>query len=219
MRYKRLGRTGLKVSAFCLGGVPLGLTADEKASFAILDRCLELGVSFIDTANIYGYGRSEEIIGRWLASRGRRDEIVLASKVRSRMGERPNQVGASRYAIFQQLEGSLRRLQTDHLDLYWIHAWDPETPIEEILSTLNDLVRTGKVRYIGASNFAAWQLAKSLWASDKHGWESFVVLQPPYSLTDRAIEAEIIPFCADQGIGIVSYNPLAKGVFAGRYAE
>lgn len=219
MRYKRLGRTGLKVSAFCLGCVPLGLTADEQASFAILDRCLDLGVNFLDTANIYGFGRSEEIIGRWLASRGHRDEIVLATKVGSRMGEGPNQAGASRYAIFQEIEASLRRLRTDHLDLYWIHRWDPDTPIEESLSALDDLVRMGKVRYLGASNFAAWELAKSLWASDRHGWERFVALQPPYSLTDRRIEAEIIPFCADQGLGVVSYNPLAKGVFTGRYTE
>lgn len=219
MRYARLGRTGLKVSVFCLGGVPFGLNVDEETAFGILDRCLDLGVNFIDTANIYGRGRSEEVIGKWMASRGRREEIVLASKVRLPMGQRPNQVGASRYAIFQQIEASLRRLQTDHLDIYWIHAWDPETPIEETLSALDDLVRMGKVRYIGASNFAAWQLTKSLWASDVHGWERFECLQPRYGLTHREIEAEIMPLCADQQIGIVPYNALAGGLFSGKYIE
>jgi aryl-alcohol dehydrogenase-like predicted oxidoreductase len=135
------------------------------------------------------------------------------------MGERPNQVGASRYAIFQQVHGSLRRLRTDHLDIYWIHRWDPETPIAETISALDDLVRMGKVRYIGASNFFAWQLAKSLWASDVHGWERFECLQPRYGLSHRDIEVEVLPLCADQQVGVVPYNALAGGLFSGKYVE
>ena len=148
MQYRRLGRTGLKVSAFCLGGDPFGLNTIGKIAFDILDRAYELGINFLDTANAYGRGQSEDIIGRWLASRGSRNDIVLASKVRAAMGPGPNQVGVSRYAIFQQIEGSLRRLRTDHLDIYWVHRWDPDTPIEETRRALDDLVRAGKVRQV-----------------------------------------------------------------------
>jgi len=217
MEYRRLGRTGLKVSPICLGCMTFGREIDQETSFAIMDHAFANGINFFDTANVYSLGISEEITGKWIKERGRRDQIVLATKVRGKMGDGPNDQGLSRHHIMQQIEASLRRLQTDYVDLYQVHSWDPETPLDETLSTLNDLVRQGKVRYLGASNFAAWQLCKALWISDVHGWARFDCLQPPYSLVRRGIEQEILPFCADQGIGVIPYSPLAGGFLTGKH--
>ena len=215
VNYRRLGKTGLKVSEICLGCMTFGGQADEETSIAIIDHALESGVNFLDTADVYTRQRSEAIVGK--ALKGRRDKVVLATKVRGRVGEDVNDVGLSRKHIMQGVEDSLRRLQTDYIDLYQVHSWDPETPIEETLSTLDDLVRQGKVRYIGCSNFAAWQLCKALWASDVHNWVRFDSIQPRYNILDKRIEAELLPLCADQGIGVVVYSPLAGGVLTGKY--
>jgi len=215
VNYRRLGKTGLKVSEICLGCMTFGGQADEETSIAIIDHALESGVNFLDTADVYTRQRSEAIVGK--ALKGRRNKVVLATKVRGRVGEDVNDVGLSRKHIMQGVEDSLRRLQTDYIDLYQVHSWDTETPIEETLSALDDLVRQGKVRYIGCSNFAAWQLCKALWASDVHGWARFDSIQPRYNILDKRIEAELLPLCTDQGIGVVVYSPLAGGVLTGKY--
>lgn len=192
-----------------------GGEADEQNSITMISRAEEAGINFLDTANVYSHGRSEEIVGK--AIEGRRDKFVLATKVRGRMGDGPNDEGVSRHAIFQQAEASLRRLRTDHIDLYQVHSWDANTPIEETLEGLNDLVRSGKVRYLGCSNFAAWQLAKSLGLSALHGWARFDCIQPRYNLIDRVIEREHLPLCLDQGVGVINYSPLAGGILTGKY--
>ncbi len=215
MNYRRMGRTGLKVSELCLGCMTFGNEADEPLSLRMIDRALDAGINFLDTANVYSRGRSEEIVGK--ALQGRRDQVVLATKVRGRMGEGPNEQGLSRLAIFQQVEASLRRLRTDHIDLYQVHSWDPSTPLDETLDALNDLVRQGKVRYLGCSNFAAWQLARALWISDVRGAARFDCIQPRYNLIDRVIEMELLPLCQDQGVGVICYSPLAGGVLTGKY--
>lgn len=215
MNYRHVGRTGLKVSELCLGCMTFGNEADEALSLRMIDRALDTGINFLDTANVYSRGRSEEIVGK--ALRGRWDRVVLATKVRGRMGEGLNEEGLSRFAIFQQVEASLRRLQTDHIDLYQVHSWDPNTPLAETLDALNDLVRQGKVRYLGCSNFAAWQLARALWVSDARGWARFDCIQPRYNLIDRVIEMELLPLCRDQGVGVICYSPLAGGILSGKY--
>jgi aryl-alcohol dehydrogenase-like predicted oxidoreductase len=222
VRIKRLGRTGLKVSAICLGTMTFGNQCDEATSRAIMDKAFAAGVTFFDTADAYPLGgslemvgRTEEYIGRWL--KGRREQIVLATKCRSQMGSGPNEQGASRKHILQAVEASLRRLNTDYIDLYQIHAPDPETPLEETLRALDDLVHSGKVRYIGCSNYPAWELCKALWISDKLGLARFDCVQPRYNLLYRHIEAELLPLAIDQGIGVICYNPLAGGVLTGRY--
>ncbi|MCS6949769.1 MAG: aldo/keto reductase [Armatimonadota bacterium] len=215
MKYKRLGATGLWVSELCMGCMTFGGEADEHTSIAMVERCLEAGINFFDTANVYTGGRSEEILGK--ALRPYRDKVVIATKVRARVAEGPNGEGLSRYHIMQQVEASLRRLQTDVIDLYQVHSWDENTPLEETLSTLNDLVRQGKVRYIGCSNFAAWQLCKALWLSDKHGWARFDSIQPRYNLIDRVVEMEILPLCQAEGVGVMVYSPLAGGILTGKY--
>ncbi|MCS7309163.1 MAG: aldo/keto reductase [Armatimonadetes bacterium] len=215
MKYKRLGATGLWVSELCMGCMTFGGEADEHTSIAMIERCLEAGINFFDTANVYTGGRSEEILGK--ALRPYRDKVVIATKVRARVAEGPNGEGLSRYHIMQQVEASLRRLQTDVIDLYQVHSWDENTPLEETLSTLNDLVRQGKVRYIGCSNFAAWQLCKALWLSDKHGWARFDSIQPRYNLIDRVVEMEILPLCQAEGVGVMVYSPLAGGILTGKY--
>lgn len=215
MNYKRLGKTGLWVSELCMGCMTFGGETDEKTSIAMVERCLEAGINFFDTANVYTGGRSEEILGK--ALRPYRDQVVIATKVRARVAEGPNGEGLSRYHIMQQVEASLRRLQTDVIDLYQVHSWDENTPLEETLSTLNDLVRQGKVRYIGCSNFAAWQLCKALWLSDKHGWARFDSIQPRYNLIDRVVEMEILPLCQAEGVGVMVYSPLAGGILTGKY--
>ncbi len=222
MKIKRLGRTGLKVTEICLGTMTFGNQCDEPTSRAIMDKAFDYGVTFFDTADVYPLGhtpdtvgRTEEYIGRWL--RGRREQIVLATKFNGEMGPGPNDRGGSRKHIFQAVEGSLRRLQTDYIDLYQMHAPDFETPLEETLRALDDLVHSGKVRYIGCSNYPAWLLAKALWISDKQGLARFDSVQPRYNLLFRHIEVELLPLAIDQGIGVISNNPLAGGLLTGRY--
>lgn len=227
MEYRRLGRTGLKVSELCLGTMQFGWTTDEANSVAVLDGFQAAGGTFIDTADIYttwgprglaAAGESEVIIGRWMRERRNRDGIVLATKVRGRMKEGPNGEGLSRRRVIACCEDSLRRLQTDHIDLYQCHWVDLETPIDETLSALDDLVRAGKVRYIGASNFPAWRLMEALWQSDRNGYARFVSYQPQYSLMERAgFEIEAMPLCRHYGFGVMPYSPLACGFLSGKY--
>ncbi len=217
MNFVRLGHAGLKVSRICLGTMTFGAGADKATSYALLDRFVELGGNFLDTADQYSSGVSEEIIGQWMRDRGNRNQIVLASKVYSVQGPGPNERGLSRIHIQQAVEASLRRLQTEVIDIYQIHRWDFEAPPEETLETLNDLVRQGKVRYIAASNLKAWHLSKYLHLSDRHHWSRFISLQPLYNALNRSIENEVLPLCAEQGLGVIAYNPLAGGVLTGKY--
>ncbi|MCB8979944.1 MAG: aldo/keto reductase [Ardenticatenaceae bacterium] len=226
MEFRRLGHTGLKVSTICLGTMQFGWSADATTSHAIMSRAVELGCNFFDTADVYSRwvdgnegGDSERIIGDWLtANQVRRESLVLATKVRGQVGDGPNDEGLSRGHIMTAVEDSLRRLQTDYIDLYQVHWPDEETPLEETLSALTDLVRAGKVRYIGCSNYPAWLLAKSLWVSDVKQLVRFDSLQPHYSLVHRAeFERELQPLCLDQGIGVIPYSPLAAGFLTGKY--
>jgi len=216
MQYRFLGRTGLKVSELCLGTMTFGREADEATSFQIMDRFVAAGGNFLDTANVYSRGLSEEIIGRWLKGK-RREDFVIATKVRWPMGEGPNDVGLSRKHILASAEASLRRLGTDYIDLYQVHGWDGYTPLEETLSALDGLVRAGKVRYLGASNYMAWQLQKAVDLSRLHGWEPFVCLQPLYNLLDRQIEWDLVEVCANEGLGIIPWSPLRGGWLSGKY--
>lgn len=217
MEYRQLGKSGLKVSAIGLGGNTFGNGADEAATARIVNRALDIGVNFIDTADVYTRGTSEELVGK--AVKGRRHEAIIATKVRGKMGDLPNDEGLSRKHIMDGIEASLRRLQTDYVDLYQVHQVDPSTPIYETLSALDTLVSQGKVRYLGCSNFAAWQICESLWASDRKNLTPFVSVQPRYNLMDRAIERELLPFCRQYGIGIIPYSPLAGGILTGKYKE
>lgn len=224
MRIKQLGRTGLKVSEICLGTMTFGHQSDEAAAFAILDRAVESGVTFLDTADAYPVpptvetaGRTEEILGKWL--RGKRDRFVVATKCRIKVGPGPNDEGLSRVHIHRAVEASLRRLGTDYIDLYQAHAPDLATPLEETLRAFDDLVRQGKVRYLGCSNFSAWQTALALGLSDRLGLERFCSVQPRYNLLFRDIEAELLPLCRDQGLGAIVYNPLAGGFLTGKYKK
>ncbi len=225
MKIKRLGRTGLKVTELCLGTMTFGNQCDEPTSHAIMSKAFDAGVTFFDTADAYPLGatletvgRTEEYIGRWFQGHpGRRSQVVLATKFYGQVGSGPNDQGGSRKHIVQAIEGSLRRLQTDYIDLYQMHFPDHETPIDETLSALDDLVHSGKVLYIGCSNFPAWELCKALWTSDKLGLARFDSVQPRYNLLFRQIEAELLPLAMDQGIGVISYNPLAGGLLTGRY--
>jgi aryl-alcohol dehydrogenase-like predicted oxidoreductase len=225
MEYRNLGRTGLKVSELCLGTMQWGWTADEATSFAVMDAFVEAGGNFIDTADVYSRwaegnpgGVSEEIIGRWMQTRGNRRQIVLATKVRGVMWDGPNGEGLSRGHIMAAVEDSLRRLQTDVIDLYQTHWFDAGTPIDETLRALDDLVRQGKVRYIGCSNYPAWRLAKALWTSDKLGLARYDSIQPHYNIAYRAeFERELLPLCQEEGIGVIPYSPLAGGFLTGKY--
>ncbi|GIO07942.1 aldo/keto reductase [Brevibacillus reuszeri] len=217
MKYYRLGSSGLKVSALGLGTNSFGGRADEQTSTAIIHTAIENGITFIDTANIYTHTESERIIGQ--ALEGKRHEVVLATKAGLVKGEGPNQKGSSRYHLMQELENSLKRLQTDYVDLYQIHTFDSETPLEETLRALDDMVRSGKVRYIGASNYAAWELMKALGISAKEGLNRYVSTQVSYSLADRTPERELVPMCLDQGVGIIPYFPLAGGILTGKYTS
>ncbi len=217
MRYKRLGRSGLKVSAVGLGGNTFGRYADEKETARVIHAALDVGINFFDTADVYNNGVSEEYVGK--ALKDRRSGALIASKVAMAMGDGPNDKGLSRAHIIDGVHAGLRRLGTDYMDLLQVHAWDAETPIEETMRALDDLVRDGTVRYIGCSNFTAWQLVWSLWTSDRHNLASFVSVQPRYSLVDRAIEKELLPACQQFGVGIIPYSPLAGGVLTGKYAE
>ena len=217
MKIVQLGKSGLRVSDVCLGTMTFGREADEKTSFAIMDRFVELGGTFLDTADAYLTGATEEVVGRWLAARGGRDGLVLATKVYGKMGEGPNDSGLSRIHIVKAVEASLRRLKTDVIDLYQIHRWDAAVPIEETLDALDDLVRAGKVRYIGCSNLRAGQLLRALEYSRRYGRARFVSLQPIYNALNRGIETEVLPVCAEEGLGVLSYNPLAGGMLTGKY--
>ncbi len=217
MEYRKLGRTGLMVSELCLGCMTFGNEADEKTSRQVVDRFVDAGGNFVDTANVYSRGVSEEITGRAIAER--RDDIVLATKFRMNMGDGPNDSGASRAHIMRECDASLKRLGTDYIDLYQIHAWDAHTPLEEILSALDDLVRAGKVRYIGCSNFSGWQIEKSIRVSERNNLARFDCLQPQYSLIVRDIEHEILPVCREEGLGVIPWSPLAGGFLTGKYSR
>jgi aryl-alcohol dehydrogenase-like predicted oxidoreductase len=226
MQYRKMGRTGLKVSAICLGTMTMGWSSDEPTSHAILDAAVDAGVNFIDTADIYSRwiagnkgGESETIIGQWLKGKDRRS-VVIATKVRGRMWDGVNGEGLSRSHIMHAVEDSLRRLQTDYIDLYQTHFPDDSTPIDETLRALDDLVTQGKVRYIGASNYPAWKLMKSLWSADTHGTARFDCLQPNHSLLHRAEwERELEAVCESEGIGVIPYSPLAAGFLTGKYTR
>ena len=222
MRTVGLGRTGLKVSEICLGTMTFGLQTDRDESFAIMDAADEAGIDFVDTADVYPVGgtletvgRTEEIVGEWLVAK--RDRFVLATKVYNRMGPGPNHIGNSRRHVIAGCEASLRRLRTDYIDLYYIHRWDPETPIEETLAAFDDLRRAGKIRYAGCSNVAAWQLLSALWTADRERTLRFDAVQPRYNLLYRAVEAELLPAAQAYGVGAVVYNPLAGGLLTGKY--
>jgi 1-deoxyxylulose-5-phosphate synthase len=224
MKTRRLGRTGLKVSEIGVGTMTFGHQCDEATSFAILDRAADAGVTLLDTADAYPVpmsldtaGRTEEIVGRWL--RGRRHRFVLATKCCLRMGPGANDAGLSRAHVIAACEASLKRLGTDHIDLYQAHAPDPETPPEETLRAFDDLVRQGKVRYVGCSNFAAWQVALGIGISERCGLSRWDSVQPRYNLLQRDIEAELLPLCRDQGVGVIAYNPLAGGFLSGKYVR
>jgi aryl-alcohol dehydrogenase-like predicted oxidoreductase len=225
MDYRNLGRTGLKVSELCLGTMQWGWTATEAAAVEVMDAFVAADGNFIDTADVYSRwaegnpgGVSEEIIGRWMKSRGNRDQIVLATKVRGRMWDGPNGEGLSRVHIVKACEDSLRRLQTDYIDLYQTHFFDADTPIEETMETLDLLVRQGKVRYVGCSNYPAWRLTHALWASDKNNWVRYDSLQPHYNLVHRAeFERELRDVCTHFGLGVIPYSPLAGGFLTGKY--
>ncbi|MES2706208.1 MAG: aldo/keto reductase [Verrucomicrobiota bacterium] len=227
MDYIRFGNTGLKVSRLCLGCMTYGeptrgphpWTLDERASRPFIRQAVEAGINFFDTANYYSDGSSEEIVGRALKDFGRREELVIATKVFYSASQAPNAGGLSRKAIFTEIDHSLRRLGTDYVDLYQIHRWDCDTPIEETLEALHDLVKSGKVRYIGASSMHAWQFAKSLYLAEKHGWTRFVSMQPHYNLLYREEEREMLGLCQAEGIAVIPWSPLARGRLARPWRE
>ena len=220
MEYSRLGNTGMKVSRICLGCMGFGSAEgwahnawalDEQSSREIVKKALELGINFFDTANVYAYGVSEEFLGRALKDFAKRDEVIVATKVFGKMNDKPNGGGLSRKAILSEIDNSLKRLVTDYVDLYQIHRWDYETPIEETMEALNDIVRAGKVRYIGASAMFAWQFQKALHTAEKNGWTRFASMQNHLNLIYREEEREMLPLCRDQKIGAIPYSPLASG--------
>ncbi len=223
MEYVRFGETGLKVSCICLGCMSFGepneqrpWALSEEQSRPFIQRALELGINFFDTADVYSNGMSEQVVGRALRDFATRDEVVLATKVNGAMGPGPNDRGLSRKHILSAIDASLKRLGVDYVDLYQIHRWDYETPIEETLEALHDVVRAGKARYIGASSMHAWQFTKALYTADLHGWTRFVSMQPHYNLVYREEEREMLPFCRDQKIGVIPWSPLARGLLTGR---
>lgn len=221
MEYIQLGKTGLRVSRICLGCMSYGTSKwrpwvlDDEASRPFFKRALEAGINFFDTANVYSQGVSEQVTGRALKDFAKRDQVVIATKVHGQMGDGPNDRGLSRKHIMNAIDASLERLQTDYVDLYQIHRYDPSTPIEETMSALNDVVRAGKARYLGASSMYAWQLAKAQYAAERHGWTRFISMQNHYNLVYREEEREMIPFCLEQGVGLIPWSPLARGFLAG----
>ncbi len=220
MEYRSLGRTGVKVSVLCLGCMMFGGKTGPEDSYAIIDRAIDAGVNFLDTANVYSRGRSEEVTGEALKRNGKRDRVVLATKVHGVMADDdPNMTGNNRRHIIQQCEASLKRLQTDWIDLYQIHRPQSSVPIDETLRALDDLIRAGKVRYAGTSTFGAWQVMESLWVSQELGLNRFVCEQPPYHLLDRRIERELIPLAQSYGIGLIPWSPLAGGLLTGKYSR
>jgi aryl-alcohol dehydrogenase-like predicted oxidoreductase len=216
MEYRQLGRSGLQVSELCLGTMTFGRGTDDDAARRMVDMALDAGVNFFDTANSYSAGDSEVMLGK--ALKNRRRDAVIATKFANPMGPGPNDAGMSRRHIMHAIEDSLRRLQTDHVDLYYIHHVDSLTPLEEMLRALDDLVRAGKVRYIGCSNYQAWRLCEALWISDTHNLSRFICYQPQYNLVVRDIEQELIPLCQHKGLGVVAWSPLAGGFLSGKYA-
>ena len=216
MEYRFLGRTGMRVSEICLGAMTFDREASKEESARMMDIFLEQGGNFIDTADVYSQGKSEEVVGRWMKNK-RRDDLVIATKVRFSMGEGVNDIGLSRKHILSGVENSLRRLQTDYIDLYQVHLWDDATPLEETLETLDRLVQSGKVRYIGASNYAGWMLQKAIDLSKFRGREPFACLQPLYNLLDRDIESELVPVCQNEGVGIIPWSPLRGGWLSGKF--
>ena len=215
MEYRNLGSSGVKVSPLCLGAMMFGGPTGEDDSIRIIDRALEAGINFIDTADVYNGGESERTVGR--ALKGKREQVVLATKFCGATGDGPNDLGASRAHILQALDDSLSRLDTDYIDLYYIHQPDYDTPIEESLGALDDCVRAGKVRYVACSNHYAWQVCEGLWASQRHSCAPFVAVQPLYNIVNRDAEVELLPLCRKHGLGVVTYSPLARGVLAGKY--
>jgi aryl-alcohol dehydrogenase-like predicted oxidoreductase len=222
MEYVRFGNTGMKVSRICLGTMTYGKPTDrwqwaldEEQSRPYIRRALELGINFFDTADIYSYGASEEVLGSALKEYARRDEVVIATKVFNAMSSNPNDGGLSRKHIMSSIDSSLRRLKTDYVDLYQIHRWDYNTPVEETMEALNDVVKAGKALYIGASSMYSWQFAKALYTSELHGWTRFVSMQPHYNLIYREEEREMIPLCLDQKIAVIPWSPLARGLLTG----
>src|SRR5919199_1564773 len=223
MEYVRFGSTGMKVSRICLGTMSYGgpnerwpWALDEETSRPFIQRALELGINFFDTANVYSNGRSEEIVGKALRDfAASRDEVVIATKVYFEMGPGPNDRGLSRKHILSAIDASLKRLGTDYVDLYQIHRWDYDTPIEETLEALHDVVKAGKARYLGASSMYAWQFAKALYLAERHGWTRFVTMQDHYNLLYREEEREMMPFCIDDGVGVIPWSPLARGWLTG----
>jgi len=228
MEYVNLGRTGVKVSRICLGCMSYGVppagqplrpgsnawSLNEEQSAPFFRQALDAGINFFDTANVYATGDSERVLGRFLKANAKREDTVIATKVNAVMRDGPNGGGLSRKEIFFELDESLRRLDTDYIDVYQIHRWDKTTPIEETLEALNDAVRAGKVRYIGASSMWAWQFSKALYTSEQHGWAKFVTMQPHYNLLYREEEREMLPLCLDQGVGVIPWSPLARGMLA-----
>ncbi len=219
MEYRSLGRTGVMVSPLCLGAMNFGGPTDEAESIAIINRALEAGINFIDTANVYNAGESERIVGKALAENGKREQVVLATKVHGGMGPGPNDRGNSRYHIIKACEDSLRRLQTDHIDLYQLHRPDLVVPQDETLRAFDDLVRAGKVRYIGCSTHPAWMVMEALTISEKMNIARYISEQPPYNLLDRRIENELVPLCQKYGLAILPWSPLGGGILSGKYTQ
>ena len=226
MKLRPFGSTGVRVPPLCLGTMTFGMQCDEATSFAIMDKAFESGIDFFDTADGYPLGggperagRTEEIIGRWMKDRGVRDRIFLATKCRAPLGPTSNDGGLSRYNIQRAVERSLKRLQTDVIDLYQAHFFDPNTPIDETMRAYDDLVRAGKVRYLGCSNYPAWRLAEALHTSERLGLDAYQSVQPRYNLLYRDIETELLPLCREEGLGVIVYNPIAGGMLSGRYRK
>ena len=217
MRYRNLGSSGTLVSNLCLGTMTFGNETDAAGAHAQLDRFVEAGGNLVDTADVYQKGVAEELVGRWLRTRRRRDDLVIATKARFAMGEGPNEAGLSRPWLMRAAEASLRRLQVETIDLYQAHCWDPRTPLEETLATFDDLVRAGKVRYVGVSNFTGWQLQRATLLARTSGWAPVVTLQPQYNLLAREVEWELVPLCLDEGVGILPWSPLGGGWLTGKY--
>ena len=215
MEYRRIGSSGLKVTEIGLGGNNFGMRANEETSINIINNALEMGINFIDTAEMYAQGRSEELVGK--AVKGKRSQVIIATKFGHRASIGPGQQGGSRSYIMEAVDASLKRLNTDYIDLYYFHFPDTSTPVQETLRALDDLVRTGKVRYIGCSNFAAWQLCEALWTSKLNNLESFIVVQSEHNLLDRSVESELVPCCESYGVSLIPWGPLASGFLTGKY--
>ena len=215
MDYRKLGRSGLKVSPLCLGTMMFGGQTSEEESIRIVHKAVDQGINFLDTANMYNAGESEVVLGKAIADR--RDAVVLATKGRQRVGDGPNDWGGSRLHLLREVEKSLQRLNVDTIDVYYLHAPDATAPIDESLRAMDDMVRSGKVRYVACSNFRAWQLCEAMWVSDRHGLDQIACVQPLYNIVNRDIEVELLPLCRQHGIGVVSYSPLARGILTGKY--